>query len=275
MVAGGPAKLGLGPPHGAKASLRLGRHPDDPGLAERVDKRPADPPGGVSGELDPAVRVEPVDGLDQADGPFLDEVVVRHPAPAVSLRQRVHQAQVGLDRGGPGVLDPHRDLPHATARSAGRAGSPTAFAALMNSPRAGAGSSRQNSAKSTLRSGCSGRATIASPATDEDVVSASASPDATSAKSAGPDPPRRSSGVTPTPASVSATARSYATPSRCPVPPTVAPRGSSTAPGPEPPASRCPRPASTSHGSPPTAVRDNCVELNIDGATSASRRPSC
>src|SRR5437763_10194772 len=73
-------------------------HPDRPRL---VGKRPrdglADPPGRVRGELVPAPPVELLDGADQPEGSFLDQVEEGQTLVAVVLRDRDDEAQVRLD----------------------------------------------------------------------------------------------------------------------------------------------------------------------------------
>jgi hypothetical protein len=49
------------------------------------------------GELDSAVDVEPIDGLDQADASHLDEVLELLAAIRVAARQRADERQVLLD----------------------------------------------------------------------------------------------------------------------------------------------------------------------------------
>src|SRR5207248_1782353 len=63
-----------------------------------------DPPGGVGGELVAALVLELVDRLHQADVALLDQVEELQPAVRVLLRDRHHQAQVGLDQLGLGLL---------------------------------------------------------------------------------------------------------------------------------------------------------------------------
>ncbi len=53
-----------------------------------------DPPGGVRAESCPAVRVEVVHCLDQAEVALLDQVAQTHAAPAVLLRDVHHQSQI-------------------------------------------------------------------------------------------------------------------------------------------------------------------------------------
>ena len=60
--------------------------------------RLADPPGGVSGELEAAVDLEFLHGADQADVAFLDQVQETHAAVEVLLCDADHEAQVGLDQ---------------------------------------------------------------------------------------------------------------------------------------------------------------------------------
>jgi hypothetical protein len=53
--------------------------------------------GGVGGELDVAVRVEPVDGLDQPDPRHLDQVVEGLPPAGEPASEILDQAEVRLD----------------------------------------------------------------------------------------------------------------------------------------------------------------------------------
>ena len=73
----------------------------DPDRAPLVGDGPgdglADPPCGVGGELEATAIVEFLDGAHQPEIAFLDEVQERHPAIAITLRDRDHQPQVRLD----------------------------------------------------------------------------------------------------------------------------------------------------------------------------------
>src|SRR3954453_14116510 len=74
------------------------RHPNRAGLVgERPGDGLADPPRGVRRELVPAAPVELLDGADQAERPFLDQVEEREALVAVVLRNRDDEAQIGLD----------------------------------------------------------------------------------------------------------------------------------------------------------------------------------
>jgi hypothetical protein len=53
---------------------------------------------GVGQEVDPAVRFEPVDGVEQADGARLLEIVDRLPAPGEPARDVLHDRQVTGDQ---------------------------------------------------------------------------------------------------------------------------------------------------------------------------------
>src|SRR5205814_2223104 len=53
---------------------------------------------GEARERDPARRVEPVDGLDQADARDLQEVLERLPRPRVAARERARQRQAAVDQ---------------------------------------------------------------------------------------------------------------------------------------------------------------------------------
>ena len=56
-----------------------------------------DPPGGVGGETEAALGVVFLDGVDQAEIAFLDQVEERHPAVQVMLGDVDHEPQVVLD----------------------------------------------------------------------------------------------------------------------------------------------------------------------------------
>jgi hypothetical protein len=91
------------------------RHPDRPRLVrKRARDRLADPPGGVGGELEAATPVELLDGADQAEGAFLDQIEERESLVPVVLRDRDHEPQVRLDhpllRVRVAELDPLREL---------------------------------------------------------------------------------------------------------------------------------------------------------------------
>jgi hypothetical protein len=53
--------------------------------------------GGVRGELHPALGLEAVDGLDQADRADLDQVVQWFASVAIAPGQVVHERQMQLD----------------------------------------------------------------------------------------------------------------------------------------------------------------------------------
>ena len=73
-------------------------HADRPRLVgERARDRLADPPGRVGRELVAAAPVELLDGADQAERPFLDQVEERQALVAVVLGDRDDEAQVRLD----------------------------------------------------------------------------------------------------------------------------------------------------------------------------------
>ena len=57
----------------------------------------ADPPGGIGGEAKPALRIELLDGVDQPEIAFFDQVEQRESAVAVVLGDVDHQPQVVLD----------------------------------------------------------------------------------------------------------------------------------------------------------------------------------
>src|SRR5215218_713906 len=56
-----------------------------------------DPPGGVGRELVAPAPVELLDGAVQPDHALLDEIAERQPMALVALRDRDHQAEVGID----------------------------------------------------------------------------------------------------------------------------------------------------------------------------------
>ena len=90
-------------------------HPDRPRLVgERPRDGLADPPGGVGRELVAPAPVELLDGADQAERAFLDQVEERQALVAVVLRDRDDEPQVGLDHPLLGErvvgLDPLREL---------------------------------------------------------------------------------------------------------------------------------------------------------------------
>ena len=76
----------------------MDRHADRPRL---VGERPcdglADPPGCVGRELEAPPPVELLDGADEPQGAFLDQVEERQALIPVVLRDRDDEAQVGLD----------------------------------------------------------------------------------------------------------------------------------------------------------------------------------
>ena len=74
------------------------RDPDRPRLvSDRPRDRLSDPPRRVRRELEAAPVVELLDGADEAERPFLDEVEEREAAPEIALRDRDDEAQVRLD----------------------------------------------------------------------------------------------------------------------------------------------------------------------------------
>ena len=88
--------------HRAQAEIQLLEppgHPYRPALVpEMALELSDDGRGGVGGELHLAVRVEPVDGLDQPDGAHLDKVVQRLPPAGEAPGQVLHQSQVRFDQ---------------------------------------------------------------------------------------------------------------------------------------------------------------------------------
>ena len=96
------------------------RHADRARLVgERAGDRLADPPGRVRRELVAAAPVELLDGADQAERAFLDQVEERQALVAVVLRDRDDEAQVRLDH-------PLLRVAVAAPRSAWRARPPAA-----------------------------------------------------------------------------------------------------------------------------------------------------
>ena len=92
----------------------MDRHADRPRLvSERPGDGLADPPGGVGGELVAAAPVEFLDGADQPERAFLDQVEEGEALVAVVLRDRDDEAEVGLDhpllRGVVAALDQLRE----------------------------------------------------------------------------------------------------------------------------------------------------------------------
>ncbi len=84
--------------HFVEALDDVDRNTDRPPLVgERPRHRLADPPRRVGGELVAAAMVELLDGADQAERALLDQVEERQPAAEIALRDRDHEAQVGLD----------------------------------------------------------------------------------------------------------------------------------------------------------------------------------
>jgi hypothetical protein len=76
-----------------------GMHPDRPGAVAEVTFDLADDGGdGVAGEVDAAVGVELVDGLDKSDGGGLDQVVGGFAAAGVAVGEMPGQRQPRLDR---------------------------------------------------------------------------------------------------------------------------------------------------------------------------------
>src|SRR5438105_2535080 len=76
----------------------VNRHPDRARLVrERPGNRLADPPRGVGRELVAAAPVELLDGANQAERAFLDQVEERQPLVAVVLGDRDDETQVRLD----------------------------------------------------------------------------------------------------------------------------------------------------------------------------------
>ena len=75
------------------------RHPDRPALVAEVALDLADDRrGGVRRELDAALGVEPVDGLEQADRADLDQVLERLATVAEPAGAVLHQRQVQVDQ---------------------------------------------------------------------------------------------------------------------------------------------------------------------------------
>ena len=105
----------LGLVHLLEALDDVDGHPDRPGLVrESARDGLADPPGRVGRELVAAAPVELLDGADQPERPFLDQVEERQALVAVVLRDRDDEAEVRLDhpllRLGIAALDALRQL---------------------------------------------------------------------------------------------------------------------------------------------------------------------
>ena len=93
----------------------VNRHADRPRLVgERPRHRLADPPRRVRRELEPAAPVELLDGADEPERPFLDQVEERQALVSVVLGDRDDEPQVRLDhallRVHVAALDPLRKL---------------------------------------------------------------------------------------------------------------------------------------------------------------------
>ena len=95
-------------------------------VGERTRDRLADPPGRVGRELVAPPPVELLDGADQAERSFLDQVEERQALVSVVLRDRDDEAQVRLDHVGlrahVAALDALGELDLLRLRSAARAG---------------------------------------------------------------------------------------------------------------------------------------------------------
>jgi hypothetical protein len=86
------------PQHLLQLAHHVHRQPDHAALVHhRALHRLPDPPGGVGGEAEAALRLELVDGVHQAEVALLDQVRQRHAAPQVALGDAHHQPQVVLD----------------------------------------------------------------------------------------------------------------------------------------------------------------------------------
>jgi hypothetical protein len=72
-------------------------------LGQPAQDRLADPDRGVGGEVETALRLEPIHRHDQAEIAFLDEIEQRQSATAVRPRHVYHQAQVGEDNSLTGI----------------------------------------------------------------------------------------------------------------------------------------------------------------------------
>ena len=91
-------ELSLDPRHLVDGFDHMDRNADRPGLiGDGAGDGLADPPSGVSRELEAFRVIEFLDGLDKTHVPFLDEVQKLHPAADVMLRDGNDESQVGRD----------------------------------------------------------------------------------------------------------------------------------------------------------------------------------
>ena len=91
-------ELAAGPRQPVDLLVHVDGHADGAALVgDGAGDRLANPPGGIGAELVAAVIVELLDGADQTDVAFLDQVEERHAATDVLLGDADHQAGVRLD----------------------------------------------------------------------------------------------------------------------------------------------------------------------------------
>jgi len=84
----------------------MNRNPDRTGLiGDGAHHALSDPPRRIGAELVPALIFEFVNGLHQADIPFLDEIQKLKTSPHVMLGHTCHQSQIGLNQPGLSVFD--------------------------------------------------------------------------------------------------------------------------------------------------------------------------
>ena len=75
------------------------RHSDGAGLVGHgAGDGLANPPRGIRGELEALLPVELLDGADQTEVAFLNQVKEQHAASRVALGQRDHKSEVGLQQ---------------------------------------------------------------------------------------------------------------------------------------------------------------------------------
>ena len=93
------AEVAAGPDHPVDLLDHVHRDADGAGLVGHgAGDGLADPPGGVGGELVALGVVELLDGADQAEVAFLDQVEEGHAAAGVALGDADHQPQVRLQQ---------------------------------------------------------------------------------------------------------------------------------------------------------------------------------
>ena len=123
---GGTAELhleaGPGLLHAVHGVAGVHREPDGAaGVGDATGEGLADPPGGVRRELEALAPVELLDGVDQAEVAFLNEVEERQARRLVLLGDRHDQPEVGLDERALGGLTLADELAELTLAGGGEA----------------------------------------------------------------------------------------------------------------------------------------------------------